>query len=661
MKVYLNILAVLHIFTHFLLGDSFARAQSTIVVNKSFQESNGSESLMVLEDRTRDATVDEVRAVIGTERWRPMGLNSSFGFTKSAIWLHSVLENPSEEHQKVFVSFLYPVIDTVEFWQLDQNKEKTRYGRGGDLKNTKINLVEGPKPTFLMTIPPGRSYILIRGETKGSMMMSLSVQSEATYYQNKLKDTVIVTLLVGILIVMALYNFFIFLQLRKPLYLYYVCFVLSMSFQPLVYTGFITYLTDDHTFTMNTLNSIAIVFGNYAATLFAYTFLSLKKYQPRLSILFHFNSFFLVSALIAALIDREFGIRLIMIFTASTVLLLILWGFNGSIKGYRPAYFFTLAWLGVLLGAIIRTVSLVGFIPPSDIVEYSTLLGSVAEAILISIALSEKVRDSEKRAYEKIENLNKELGKSNRTMTHAFRQLSKIVYPHQIQKIKNGGRLEDTMPIHEGEGCVVCLDIIGSSKMHPETSKVFLRRMFRRCYEEMIKDYNGNQLIANAFRVKEMGDGFLCSIDYPFHSPSENPAQLALMIARRFYEIVADESLRLQSNESVNCSIGVAHGAIQGFYPESGTKEYDLFGEALVLATRYQGLRKSGFPVETDTSYIFIQEKVGDMAQIKEEENLEVIEFARYKIRIPEDPTATKVYVQTISHHGKPKKTDLAG
>jgi hypothetical protein len=41
----------------------------------------------------------------------------------------------------------------------------------------------------------------------------------------------------------------------------------------------------------------------------------------------------------------------------------------------------------------------------------------------------------------------------------------------------------------------------------------------------------------------------------------------------------------------------MAHGPIQGFFTVSGIRSYELFGDGIVLATRYESLRKQ-WPAE---------------------------------------------------------------
>ena len=135
---------------------------------------------------------------------------------------------------------------------------------------------------------------------------------------------------------------------------------------------------------------------------------------------------------------RPYSIFLVFIFTAGAVLA----GLNNTI------------WNNAILG-------------------WAGLFSWGIEVCIFSFAIALKVRNSELRA--------------TRESMHAFGQLSKIVYPHQISQIKQGNVLETTMPQDYSEGCVICFDIAGSSKIRHALAKDFMRQVFSRCYEVPMK------------------------------------------------------------------------------------------------------------------------------------------------------------------------------
>jgi hypothetical protein len=95
--------------------------------------------------------------------------------------------------------------------------------------------------------------------------------------------------------------------------------------------------------------------------------------------------------------------------------------------------------------------------------------------------------------------------------------------------------------------------------------------VFGRGKEIIIESYDGKDLRANAYGIKESGDGFLGSIRCPFASPTGFMADDAARLVQRFDEVLQEEARILQSVDPVDCGIGIALDKILGFDPDSGT------------------------------------------------------------------------------------------
>jgi class 3 adenylate cyclase len=231
---------------------------------------------------------------------------------------------------------------------------------------------------------------------------------------------------------------------------------------------------------------------------------------------------------------------------------------------------------------------------------------------------------------------------------HAFKQLEKVFYPHQIQMIRRAKELEQTMPTVAGEACVISFDVIASSQIQHAHVKTFLRNIFARCNAVMMEGYNGIDMAARGYRIKEMGDGFLCSVGYPFQSSNGSIAKDALDLALCFHEIFRDEVRQLEYNRPILCGLGIAHDAISGFYPESGAKEYDLYGRAIVLATRYESMRKSLLSRNPVSSILVLQERVWSSLKADDRRDFVEVNLEEHGLSVRDDPLATRLFYRCL-------------
>ncbi|HET9240824.1 MAG TPA: 7TM diverse intracellular signaling domain-containing protein [Oligoflexus sp.] len=259
------------------------------------------------------------------------------------------------------------------------------------------------------------------------------------------------------------------------------------------------------------------------------------------------------------------------------------------------------------------------------------LIGSTMEVILFSIATSLKLNN--KFAQQKKEN------------DHVLEQLQKIVYPHQLEKIREGRTLEETMPTGKAEACVLAFDIIASSRIQHEKVKDFIEQAIELCVSTMYDRYDAKRLAADAYRIKVLGDGFLCSIGFPFPIPDggsidEAAVRLALRMVATFRQVVKE----FNYHEPIYCAIGLAHGSIEAYYPMIGTKEYDLYGPAIILATRYEQLRKQLFSPE-EAHCIILQERVYERLTPELQAAFSCIDLKSRQLRVRDDDHAQRVYV----------------
>lgn|GEM_PF-136176 len=179
------------------------------------------------------------------------------------------------------------------------------------------------------------------------------------------------------------------------------------------------------------------------------------------------------------------------------------------------------------------------------------------------------------------------------TRQHLYNQLSKLVYPHQLERIKLGDELENTMPLKEGKAIINVFDVQKSSEIRHERTAEFFMSLFQSFLQICMEGYEHNPLRSQAFRLKETGDGFISSVGYPFLPvDSRSLADSAVATALRMFEAFNREVARFNYSRPIKAAMGLAYNSVQGTFQSGGIRSYDLFGEALIQAAKYEELRK---------------------------------------------------------------------
>ncbi len=88
----------------------------------------------------------------------------------------------------------------------------------------------------------------------------------------------------------------------------------------------------------------------------------------------------------------------------------------------------------------------------------------------------------------------------------------------------------------------------------------------------------------------------------------------------------------------------MALGDIKGFYPEMGTREYDLFGNSIILATRYEALLKELFKSRDKTSMIIVQERFFFSLTEEYRIKFECLDLYMTDFKVRDDPSAERIY-----------------
>ena len=196
----------------------------------------------------------------------------------------------------------------------------------------------------------------------------------------------------GIMIVMILYNIFIFWTVKDRTYLRYVFYVGTVLLTQFVISGYADkYFWTNSGKISQFMSSFIPILSGIATVIFSIDFIRTKLYSITIHKLLNG---FLVSYLVA-LVLLFFGLatwsQYIINFNASCALILIPAAINAIKGGYRPAKYYLIAWMFFLFGVTLYALRNLGLIPFNALTNYAMPIGSAIEAILLSLALADRI------------------------------------------------------------------------------------------------------------------------------------------------------------------------------------------------------------------------------------------------------------------------------
>ncbi|MBV1919504.1 MAG: response regulator, partial [Pseudomonadales bacterium] len=202
------------------------------------------------------------------------------------------------------------------------------------------------------------------------------------------------------MIVLLLYNFFLFFAVKDICYLYYVGYLGGVTvFQLLeighgvIHSGLLFEIVGKEWI------SVIIWIASISGIQFFKVFVEVRKGHPLVERVL--NVFLRISAisLFLSVFKNDF-VSIIWVSLFAVVLMGSMLAMSVFIwfKGNENAMFFSLAWVCNIMGFIIYSLMANGFLPSTALTLLSAPLGIVLEALLLSFALADRIKRESKKA-----------------------------------------------------------------------------------------------------------------------------------------------------------------------------------------------------------------------------------------------------------------------
>ncbi|MDR7306679.1 7TM diverse intracellular signaling domain-containing protein [Rhodoferax saidenbachensis] len=344
-----------------------------------------------LVDGSRAAKLEQVR--LPGQAWQTIDRTSpNFGFTDKAYWFRFVINNPTDKPQQRLLELPRPFLDDVRLFHLVAGEVQTRYALG-DEQPFAQRVVQHQNFVMPLTLVPGPQEIYLRLASSGTIEAPLRLWEPAAFFEAAAREHLLAGAVLGILVVMIVYNLFVFLATRDVNYLYYIAFVSSyLLFWATLWGYAFAYLWPNEIRWNSEAVPVFIATACISACLFASSFLKLRRFSKTaywsVQTLAWVNGGLLLTSFY---IPYELIIRVnsVMILTVAVVALGI--GYWRWWKGARFARFYCLAWTSVLVGVCVLTIGKFGILPANFWTENASQIGALMLVILLSFTLADRI------------------------------------------------------------------------------------------------------------------------------------------------------------------------------------------------------------------------------------------------------------------------------
>lgn len=329
----------------------------------------------------------------------------NFGITPHAYWVNFKIINKSNE-KNLSLEIPYTLIDSISFFQVNDSKEIEMENHAGNMDKFDSRMLDEHQYYVYPLIFDGSDSVevYLRVKSGTQLMLPIKVGSQYQILGDLLKKDLFFGIYFGIIIVMVLYNLFVYLSLRDYSYLLYILFLLSVLFTQASLDGYISrFILPENPLTANWIIYFSSALIGIMAIIFAQSFLNTKKESP----IYHKLGYVFIIIYLITSIMPLFGFNnasygLILMSAALSAIYVLFIAFNVLRKGSRPAKYFLAAWSVFILTVIIFVLKDYGVLPYNFFTAQALQFGSAFEAVILSFALADKINvyREEKDSYQ---------------------------------------------------------------------------------------------------------------------------------------------------------------------------------------------------------------------------------------------------------------------
>ncbi|WP_290577912.1 hybrid sensor histidine kinase/response regulator [Ketobacter sp.] len=362
------------------------------IPNNFRQQEIGLQSLHLL-DPERTLDISAIRQRPDADWTVPEAMTPTYGFNSDALWIKFKLHNRADKDQDMVLNIGYSALDQVEVF-IENNHSFTHYYRTGDTFPFAYRPVQNHQFVFPFTAYRNQEYTLyIRVQTSGSLQAPLSLWHRNHFFEDQQPLWVAESVYYGVMIVMIIYNLFIYSIVRHPSYVWYS----TTAFSSFMFNASIQGVGFQYLWPwLPAINQWAIpfsiaLFGSFSM-LFSVSLLDIRSRAPRLyqlKMLF----FFIWMALLLGSFVLPYHLVIVLCAAVGVISahVSLFGGFYMLYLGQRVARYYCLAFTFLISTWLVTAGARFGLLSSTLLIEHAIQIGSALEVILLSFALADRI------------------------------------------------------------------------------------------------------------------------------------------------------------------------------------------------------------------------------------------------------------------------------
>lgn len=351
---------------------------------------------MYMREAGSPLTLDEARAAHANGKFTAGGSSIlTFGIGSQPVWIHLSASNPTGERHGRRLLIENSWLDHLDVYFIKDNQLISNYNAGDSLQ-FKDRPILGRFFSFNHDFDVGTTDIYLRIETPDPVVAPIFLLTPEDAKKRENIQGYSYGFVYGYLMALLAYNILLYLSLRNKRYLLYAMFMAMFILTNIAYTGHgFAWLWPGHVTWQRWIIPILMVCFAASGLAFAGQFLNTRANFPRAhKIIAGTGGLFVALLVIATLFagSQVYALWAAFIFVTFFSFTMLALGFMSYYSGHPFSRYFLLASIASMLGTAVTALSVLGFIPFSELKFRAVEIGMLVDATLLSLALANQFR-----------------------------------------------------------------------------------------------------------------------------------------------------------------------------------------------------------------------------------------------------------------------------
>lgn len=367
-----------------------AQAQPAIKFDEDQINTPLGESIELYTDSTGQLSLAQVMKGNRFQRSGQAVLN--LGISTHYHWLRFRVTNATDERD-LLLNLDQPVLNEAQVYVVDskgkvRKKEINTAGPYSERKYKHQNML------FDLGIAQGQTAtVYVRLMAREQLTLPVRIGVRRNILEQLMERDFLCGLYYGLILVMFLYNLFVYISLRDPLYLYYVAYVLILGLTQASLQGYgFRFLWPNNPSLEYYSVFVAGATSGLASMIFIRKFLNLRQAAPNMfKVFMGVEAGYYLSLLLLAFGNTTASHQVIDLCALAGSVSIYTAAVQARRQGNRQANFILIAWTLFLASVIIFVLKNFGLVPYNQFTYYVLQIGSGFEMVLLSFALANRI------------------------------------------------------------------------------------------------------------------------------------------------------------------------------------------------------------------------------------------------------------------------------